>query len=509
MTQPSIALKFPRIVVAPRAERRDVALAGYAVLPLVAVASAVAFVLIALSAGYGFHRDELYFIVAGRHPAFGYVDQPSLTPLLSAASAALFGVSPTAIRILPAFVAGLVVLLAGLTAREFGGSRRAQLLAAITTAISGVLAEGHLDHTTTYDLLAWALILWLVVRLLGGADRRLWLAVGLVAGIALENKDTPVFLGTGLAVGVVLTRRWDVLRCRWTWAGLALALVVWAPNLAWQAANGWPEITMAHAIAGNADTNRVTFLPMLLLFAGPLLFPVSIIGLAWLLRSTTAAPWRALPVAFCVIVALDLMMGGKFYYACAFVPVLIAAGSIVLDRWLAGGHMRVRGTSFASAATLSGAMMAVLVLPIVPAATLASTPIPTLYDVSEQQIGWPQFVATVTSVVDALPPAERSHAVIVTDNYSEAATLELLGSGLPPVYSGHNSFWDWGPPAADRTTVVLVGMNPYWWPAECSPVAQIDNGYGLDTEEQFQWVSVCTGLEMPWSEIWPNLRHVG
>ena len=63
-------------------------------LAVIAVAAVMVLVLLLLAPAYGFHGDEMYFVVAGRHPAFGYVDQPPLTPLLSAASAALLGVSP-------------------------------------------------------------------------------------------------------------------------------------------------------------------------------------------------------------------------------------------------------------------------------------------------------------------------------------------------------------------------------------------------------------------------------
>ena len=240
--------------------------------------------LLALSGAYGFHGDEMYFVVAGQHPAFGYVDQPPLTPLLSAASVALFGVSPTAVRILPALEMGLVVILVALIARDLGGSRRAQVLAAITAALSGYLGAGHLDTTTEPDLLAWAIILWLLVKLLAGGDRRLWLAVGVAAGIGLENKDTLLFLGAGLAVGLVLARRWDVVRSPWAWAAIGIALLIWAPNLAWQATNGWPQLTMAQAISQYADDNRGQIVPLLWLFTGPLLFPVSAAGLIWVLQ---------------------------------------------------------------------------------------------------------------------------------------------------------------------------------------------------------------------------------
>ena len=157
----------------------------------------------------------------------------------------------------------LIVILIALMARDLGGSRRAQVLAAITAALSGYLAGGHLDTTTEPDLLAWAVILWLLVKLLAGGDRRLWLAVGMVAGIGLENKDTLLFLGAGLAVGLVLARRWDVVRSRLAWAAIGIALLIWAPNLAWQAANGWPQVTMASAIGWNAADNRASIVPFL------------------------------------------------------------------------------------------------------------------------------------------------------------------------------------------------------------------------------------------------------
>jgi hypothetical protein len=88
--------------------------------PVLLVAGLMVVGLLAVSGAYGFHGDEMYFIVAGQHPAFGYVDQPPLTPLLSAASVALFGVSPTAVRLLPAIEMGLIVILIALIARDLG-----------------------------------------------------------------------------------------------------------------------------------------------------------------------------------------------------------------------------------------------------------------------------------------------------------------------------------------------------------------------------------------------------
>jgi hypothetical protein len=174
-------------------------------------------------------------------------------------------------------------------------------------------------------------------------------------------------------------------------------------------------------------------------------------------------PWRAIGLAALVALALVVLTGGKAYYAIGSTCVLMAVGGIVLDQWLARSHRRLKAAAFTVAAALSGLLVALLTLPILPVATYARTTLPAVVPDTANQVGWPQFVATVQQVVEALPPVQRAHAVILTNDYSEASPLVLLGTGLPPVYSGHNAYWDWGPPPADRTVVVHVGD---WRPAD-------------------------------------------
>ncbi|HEY3091156.1 MAG TPA: glycosyltransferase family 39 protein [Jatrophihabitantaceae bacterium] len=169
-------------------------------------AATVVVVLLALADRYGFHRDELYFLIDGRHPAFGYDDQPPVTPLLARAQQAVFGDSPLAIRVWPALVAGTVVVLAAVMCRDLGGGRRAQAMTAVAVAASpGVLLAGHLLSTEVTDLLLWQVVLLLAVRALRDDRPKLWLAVGLVVGIGLQNKDLVGFLAVALIVGLVIS----------------------------------------------------------------------------------------------------------------------------------------------------------------------------------------------------------------------------------------------------------------------------------------------------------------
>jgi 4-amino-4-deoxy-L-arabinose transferase-like glycosyltransferase len=495
-------------VVEPAAAPR-----GTAWVPILAIAGALVALLLVLSPLYGFHRDELYFVVAGRHPAFGYDDQGPLTPLLSAAAVALLGLSPTAIRILPALSFGACVVLAGLIARDLGGTRRAQVIGAATLAASGFLAAGHLDSTATFDLLAWTVVLWLIVRLLGGADPRWWLGVGLVVGLALENKFLVLFLGAAVVAGILLARRWEIVRSPWAWGGLALAVLLWAPNLWWQAANGFPQLEMAARIS-DSDA-RTKLLVELVLLAGPLLFPVSLAGAWWLLRAPAARPWRALGYALPVLLLLVLLVGGKSYYVAGSFALAMGAGGIAVDGWLGRGRRpALRLASFVVAWTASFALVVVLVLPVLPPAAFASSPVADIYAESAEQLGWPELVATVEDVAAGLPAEQLARTAILTDNYGEAGALELLGSGLPPVYSGHNAYGRWGPPPDDRTAAIVITHAPssafasYWGLGTCTLEARVDNGLELDNQEQGVGVWVCPQVDGPWTSLWPRIRHL-
>ena len=475
-------------------------------------------VMLAFAGAYGLHRDEMYFIVAGRHPDFGYIDQPPLTPLIAALSAQIFGVSAFGIRIVATIAYAAVVLLAAAIARELGGRTRAQAIAALTVAVSGWIAVAHLTSTETFDILGWTVLLLLLVRLLRGGDQRLWLLAGAVAGIALENKNLIVYLALGLAAGVALARRWDLVRNRWVWAAAAVALAIWAPNLAWQATHGWPQLEMARVIAQRSgDENRSQLILIQFLFAGPFLFPVALAGLWWLLRSGASTAWRPIGWAYPVMLVLIWVTQGKGYYAGGLIPTLIAAGSIPTDRWLDGRFPWPRRAAYVLATAVSGLAIVSLSLPVVPASQFPTSDAAKINSDSVSEYGWPSYVAQVTAVVDRLSSADRSHVVILTVNYGEAGALALLDTEpLPPVISSENSYATWGLPDDSRTVTVLV-MNPdgdpaYWsrWIGPCSLGATIDLGFPPGVgEEQGAHVWVCGPRIGTWQDFWPHFSHIG
>jgi 4-amino-4-deoxy-L-arabinose transferase-like glycosyltransferase len=480
-------------------------------LPLTSVALAVAALLLAFAGRYGYHRDELYFLRAGRELAFGYVDQPPLTPLLTRAMDALAPGSLVALRLPSALAAGLVVFLTGLLAREFGGGRGGQLLAAGCMAVSSILLfVGHLLSTTTLDLLAWAALSWILVRALRDGGR-VWLLAGAVAGIALQNKVQPAFLLAAVVLGVLVVGPRTALRSAWPWLGGLVALAVWGPNLVWQAANGWPQLELADAIAaGSSGTSEpwYLFVPFQLVLVSPLLVPVWVAGLWRLARDPALRTWRSFAVAYVVLAAVFLVTGGKPYYLAGLYPVLLAAGAAPVLAWARRG--RLRTSLLAAAVALSLLIDGVLGLPVVPVARLADTPVTDVnYDAGET-VGWPAFAAAVERARDDLPVGAR--VAVLTGNYGEAGAIDRFAPDLAPAYSGHNSYWTWGPPPDEIDAVVAVGIpreRLTRWFGRVDVVGRVDNGVGLDNDEQGTPIMTAVDRRVLWSEIWPQLRRLG
>jgi hypothetical protein len=482
-----------------------------ALAPLLGLAACVSALLVVFAGGYGYHRDELYFLAAGHHLAWAYADQGPLTPLLAHAMDALDPGSLTVLRLPSALMAGATVLVTGLIAFELGARRRAQLIAASCAAVASVLlVVGHLLSTSTFDLLAWALVTWLVARVLRTGDQRLWVLAGIVAGLALLNKPLIAFLIAALAVGVVVAGPRELLRSGWLWGGLVLAAVVWSPWLIWQARHGWPQLDVSSSIAagGSASSQpRWALLPFQLLLVSPVLAPVWIAGLVALLRRPGLRPFRLFAVAWVVLAVAFLAAGGKPYYLAGMFPVLLAAGAIETDAWLGRGSTRRRATLLWSMVGLSGLVSALIALPVLPARD-AGPVIAVNGDVGET-IGWPELTR---SVADVYRHAGRG-AVIFTSNYGEAGAIDRYGPalGLPGAYSGHNGFADWGPPARRAGPVVTVGLDASQLRSfrGCRLAARVDNSAGIDDDERGEAIEWCAGPRRPWAQIWPGLRRLG
>ncbi len=462
----------------------------------------------------GYHRDELYFLAAGRHLAWGYPDQPPLVPLIARLLSEVAPNSVFVLRLPSAFAAALVVIVTALLAREFGGQRLAQLVAAISMAIASVLlAAGHLLSTTTFDLLAWAVLLWLVVRVLRNGDDRLWLVIGVVAGVGLFASTLVAFLMAAIVVGIAAVGPRRTFVSPWLWAGGIVAGALWTPYLVWQARHGWPQLEVSSAIAaGRSGTSepRALFLPLQLGLVSPFLAPVWIVGLFRLLRDPVLRWCRAIGWAYVLLAALFLATGGKPYYLAGMFPVLLAAGAQPTADWLRRGRQSLRRALFGAALVLSaGAVL--FTLPVVPVGVLHQTPIVAAnYDAGET-VGWPTYVKQITDVYRKLSPARRARAAILTSNYGEAGAIDHFGPafGLPHAFSGQTGYWYWGPPPEVAQTVIAVGFERSFLEHVFEDVhlaARLDNHLQVDDDEQRAPVWICSQPRDTWHQLWPRFR---
>jgi 4-amino-4-deoxy-L-arabinose transferase-like glycosyltransferase len=484
---------------------------------VVAIAAALAALLIAFSGRYGYHRDELYFLECGKHLAWGYPDQPPLVPLLARLMSAISPTSLVVLRLPSAVSSAGLIVVTGLIARELGARSSAQTLAAGSMAVSSVtIATGHLLSTATFDLPVWALVCWLVIRILRGGDQRLWLVVGLVSGLGLFDSDLVAFLLLALALSMAAFGPRTSFKSGWLYAGAAIAIAMWTPYLVWQATHGWPEITISRSIANGgsgSSTPRWALIPEQLVLASPYLAPVWIAGLVRLIRARANSWGRVIGGAYITLLVVFLITGGKAYYLAGMFPVLLAAGAQPVMDWIWRGRTPMRGGLVVAAVLLSLTEIPV-VLPVLPVTAIRHTPIVSLnYDAGET-IGWQTYVSEIATVYDSLPTSQRRSTVVLASNYGEAGAVDHYGAryGLPAVYSGHNAYWYWGPPPAGTTSAVAVGFDRGSLTAVCASLrlaAHLDNHLGVQNQEQGAPVWICSGPRASWVVMWPMLRHFG
>jgi Dolichyl-phosphate-mannose-protein mannosyltransferase len=381
------------------------------------IAAAAFGIEMAVSARYGYVRDELYFLAAGHHPAFGYVDQPQLTPLIARLSAVLSGNTLVGLRVMPALGLAVLVVLTAAMSRLLGAGRAGQLLAALAVATCAeYLGAMHELTTTMPDFVFWAVTLYLVMRLLTSRDPRWWLAIGGCAGVASEAKWDIAFLAAALAVGFLATDARRLLRSRYLLLGCVIAAALAAPDVIWQAAHGWPSFDVFRVLQDQAGHNRATYWLAQVLFTGPVLAPVWITGAIWSVRSEAARRFRPVGIACVFAVALQFVLGGKAYYPGAAYTFLLAAGCVPLERWLATRKPRVWKISPAvvmgTAMVVGGVIAAPIALSVLPARALATVPLQKInYDLAET-IGWPREVALMARRWPA-PGVQRRQQLLV------------------------------------------------------------------------------------------------
>jgi 4-amino-4-deoxy-L-arabinose transferase-like glycosyltransferase len=474
-----------------------------------------------LNGQYGFHRDELDFILNARQLDWGYVSYPPITPFFARIGLELFGESLRGLRVIPAIAQGVVMILAGLMAREMGGKRHAQILAAFAVFIAPIsLFGGTVIMYFAFDYLWWVLVAFFMVRLLATDDPRYWLGIGAAIGLGMMTKYTMAFFVAGLVVAVLVTPARKYLKSKWLYLGAALALIIFLPNLIWQYQHdfiAFDYLSSIHArdVAwGRADE----FLPeQLYLTTNPLSLPLWVVGLSLCLFSVSMKRFRALGWMFLVTFVLFLFNKGRGYYTSPAYVMLMVAGCVLFESWFErlGGKKRQLGFGVLWTMQVIGSLIGVILMkPIAPINTpLWDFAIGITDDLFTEMVGWQGMTKQVAEIYQSIPESEKPGTVILAGNYGEAGALDLYGDeyGLPPIISGGNSCWYRGYGEPEPKIVIVVGFERGYaerFFKSCKFSGTVTNSYHVKNEETtfHTGLYVCRDPRRPWSEMWKEMQ---
>jgi len=494
--------------------------------PAIVIAAAYVGLQMATSGRYGYFRDELYYLACGDHLAWGYVDHPPVVALVARVSRALFGESLLAIRLLSAVAGGATILLTGRLVRVFGGDAWAEAVAALGVVIAPIfLFLFHILSMNAWDVLLWTAVALTVARIFAEERPSLWVAAGVLIGVGVETKHSMAFFVLGLATGMLLTpaRRW--LADRFLWSGAAIAAIIVAPHVWWQAAHGWPTLEFAR----NATAHKNEALSPLAFLVEQILqmHPVNVLLLGaglWFLATARGGRFRPFAWAYLAVFALLVAQRGKPYYISPIYPLMFAAGAAAIGAATARRTRWIRPAMLA-AMLVFGAATAPFTLPILPvdlyiryAAAIGLKPssgerqrlgvLPQHY---ADMFGWDEIVSRVARVYHALPPDEQRSVGIVALNYGDAGAVDLLGPryGLPlKAISPHNNYWYWGLRGASGEVLIVIGGNVRDHRQSYADVREVDRiacGYCMPYENN-QPIFILRKPIRSIDEIWRTSR---
>ncbi len=452
--------------------RTDSALLGY-------IAAAKVLLHLAFVSQYGYFRDELYYLACGRHLAWGYVDFPPVIGLLGAFVHGVLGDSLLAVRFLPILAGAGLVFVTGLIARELGGKRFAQCLAALCALVAPVLlGNHHFFGVNVFEQFLWVLGVYFFVRILRTEDVRLWLVFGAVAGIGLMTKLTFLFFGVSVLVGLVLTRHRKMLLTPWPWLGGVIAFVLFLPHVLWQIAHEWPtlKLTADYASGKTYAASLLEAAYMQVMSIHPLSVPIWLAGLWFLFRHGKGKGYRAVAWGFVFLAVAFTALNAKFYWLAPAHCAVLAAGACALEGIACKSGWQWLKAAYPVVLVIGGALTAPLALPILPPeqalayhgilggdAGIKHENVRTrgLPQHFADMFGWEELVELIAEVYEGIPEEDRAGCVILCGNYGQAGAVDLFGGtyGLPRAISTHNNYHLWGPGDAAGDVVIATGIS--------------------------------------------------
>ncbi|MEB3210767.1 MAG: glycosyltransferase family 39 protein [Leptolyngbyaceae bacterium] len=479
---------------------------------------------------YGYYPDELYYIAAGEHLDWGFAEGSPLTPAIANLSRWLLGDALFAIRFFPALSGAATVILTGLIARELGGGRLAQVIAAIAVIfVPGYLFLHTILTMNAFEPLLWALCAYFAIYILKTEQLSLWAIAGVVVGIGLMNKFSIAFFAASLVLGILITPARRLLFSRWFLLGGILAIGIFSPTILWQINHQWPFLE--HQRESSLYEKKgllwsaIDLILQQVILTNPGAVPVWGCGLYYYLFTRDGKPYRPLGWAYIITLGWFLFFEGRFYYLLPIYPMLLAAGAVFLEPTLQRYLVWKYTTLFVLLA--SGVILVPVSLPILPIESLIrySNAIyrpPTLSssqqeDASEApwhfrlMLGWEETVVWIAQIYQQLSPQEQSECAILAWGYGNAGAIDFWGSAynLPKAISGHTGYYFWGPQDYSGSVVLSIGGDPTFLQQTFDSVELVTTLTYEDivgvTDELTLYL--CKDIKRPLSEMWPAFKY--
>jgi hypothetical protein len=478
---------------------------------------------------YGIFRDELYYIACSNHLALGYVDQPPLSIFLLYITRILFGDFLFALRLFPAFAAGLIVFITGQMVKKQGGGKTALVISLIAMSIAPfILFECAVFSMNCFDGVFWVLAAYLLILISKDSKPRLWLLLGLVIGFGLLNKISMAWFVIGLVAALFLTRQRKHLATKWPYLAGIIAFIIFSPYIIWNAMNQFPHLEFMR----NATTLKYNTLGMMdfilgqLIVANPLTLPLWLAGLYYYFFNREGKTFRSLGIIF-IMTFLILLINGHSkpdYLAWAY-PMLFAGGAIQIEQISQKKILAWVKYALPAGIVICGLIFAPMIIPLLPvktyikytrflgisAVSVEGKKLSQLHQFYADMFGWENMTAAVAKAYNMLSPAEQAKCAIIGNNYGEAGAIDFYGKKyqLPKAICGHNSYWLWGPRGATGEVVIRLGGTIEAMKESYKDVIQVGvfkDEYCMPYEND-QPIFICKGRYRPLKDDWADFKH--
>lgn len=471
---------------------------------------------------YGIFRDEMYYLACGENLDFGYVDHPPFVAVVAKISTLIFGDSLFGVRILSVLASSSLVFLAGLFALEFGGDKRAVLVACLLVFFGPVLiGTGIFLSMNSFDQMFWMLVIYVFIRLLKTSNQKLWIWLGIIIGIGFQTKISILFLCLGLFIGLLLTPHRRTLMNKYLWTGVLCAFVIALPNIIWQIVYEYPTLEFIHnaSTLKNKPLSPAEFILGQIMNINPFFFLFVLAGLWFFFFHKEGKLFIVLGWVFVALLVFFIATKSKIYYMAPVYPFVLAAGAVMVTKWF-------KSTVLISILIVLNGLIslpfAVPVLPIDQFITYskllgikpeqhernALAELPQMY---ADMYGWESLTKDVAGVYNSLTTEQKQNCGIYAQNYGQAGAIDYFGKrmGLPAAYSGHNSYWIWGSRRIrDYDIMIIIGGDPedHKKVYKDVKIAAFNNDKYVMPFERNRYIYLCSGLKTPIRNVWPSTK---